>query len=242
MCHKSCIEFAEKYIHEDDIKGRSVIEVGALDVNGSIRPSVEQFRPLSYIGVDIQKGAGVDRICPVENLIKEFGTNSFDVVISTELLEHVLNWRKAIHNLKQVLKPGGSMLLTTRSKGKCYHGYPFDYWRYGLKDIKLIFSDFEIIALCEDSEEPGVFFKAIKQKPYIESTVKGLNLYSTILDKRSSIIMAFFFWRVIIVLLYIFRVESRREHYMQRIGYYIGHPLSIGYLILRKGKNLIAHK
>jgi len=40
---------------------------------------------------------------PAENLIKRFGPESFDVVIATELLEHVIDWRRVINNMKTVL-------------------------------------------------------------------------------------------------------------------------------------------
>ena len=133
------MEFGKKVLQEEDICGQRVIEVGSLDVNGSLRPMVESFSPREYIGVDMQMGRGVDQICDAAHLLNRFGSNRFDVVISTELLEHVINWQKVVHNLKQILKPGGLLLLTTRSRGFQYHGYPFDFWRYELSDIKFIF-------------------------------------------------------------------------------------------------------
>jgi len=49
----------------------------------------------------------------VEELVEHFGTESFDVIIATELLEHVKDWRLVINNMKQVLKPGGYIYITT---------------------------------------------------------------------------------------------------------------------------------
>jgi len=46
-------------------------------------------------------------VLPAEKLVEYFGPESFDVVISTELLEHVQNWRLAINNMKSVLKRDG---------------------------------------------------------------------------------------------------------------------------------------
>ncbi|MGC9069640.1 MAG: class I SAM-dependent methyltransferase, partial [Thermoprotei archaeon] len=63
--------------------------------------------PKEYIGVDIEPGKFVDVVLPAERLVEHFGPESFDVVISTETLEHVQDWRLVINNMKKVLKRGG---------------------------------------------------------------------------------------------------------------------------------------
>ena len=49
----------------------------------------------------------MDKVVPGEKLVEEFGKDRFDVVISTEMLEHVKNWKLIINNLKEILKPNG---------------------------------------------------------------------------------------------------------------------------------------
>jgi SAM-dependent methyltransferase len=142
MCNLACIEFGKKYLIAEEIQGKHVVEVGSLDVNGSLRPWILSLCPKSYIGVDICNGPGVDEICRAEELVFHFGDNKFDVLISTELLEHIRHWREAISNMKKILKPGGIILITTRSRGAGYHGFPYDFWRFELSDMEKIFADF----------------------------------------------------------------------------------------------------
>jgi hypothetical protein len=73
-----------------EFDGKRVLEVGSKFVNGSVRPLIERFcSPRDYVGVDIEPGKYVDVVLPAEKLVNCFGPESFDVVISTELLEHV---------------------------------------------------------------------------------------------------------------------------------------------------------
>ena len=184
MCNSACIDFARKNMTKIEIGGKSVIEVGSLNVNGSLRSVIESLRPAKYIGVDLTFGPGVDAICRAEDLVSSFGNESFDVVIATELLEHVKDWRRVVSNMKQVLKPGGVLLVTTRSRGAEYHGYPFDFWRYEISDMEEIFSEFQIDRIESDPLVPGVFMKAFKRAPFIEKDMRGINLFSILKDKR----------------------------------------------------------
>ncbi len=150
MCHRACIEFAARALHPEEVSGGDVLEVGSHDVNGSVRSTVEALGPASYVGVDIDPGPGVDVICDAGNLVDRFGEGSFDLVISTELLEHVRDWRRVVSEMKTVSRPGGTLLITTRSQGFGLHGYPFDCWRYEIEDMRRIFGDLEIGSLIRD--------------------------------------------------------------------------------------------
>lgn len=159
--------------------------MGSLDVNGTVRGLVEAHQPSSYVGVDISSGPGVDQLCDAEGLIDRFGPSSFDLIICTEMLEHVLDWRAVVMNLKGVLAIDGALLLTTRSKGFRFHGYPADFWRFSLSDMRAIFSDMSIEALEPDSpESPGVMVFA-RSNSAGQVDLEPISVYSVIRRRRT---------------------------------------------------------
>lgn len=177
------ILFAALNLKPEDIKGKRVIEVGSYNVNGSLRPLVTALGPSEYVGVDIMEGPGVDIICDAADLPNRFIPGSFDLVISTEMIEHVKDWRMIIHNLKNLCRAGGSILITTRSRGFFYHGYPDDYWRYEIDDMQYIFQDF-VISIIEKDPQFGVMMKATRPREYSEMDLQDYRLYSIIAGQR----------------------------------------------------------
>ncbi|MGI9075425.1 MAG: methyltransferase domain-containing protein [Bryobacteraceae bacterium] len=159
-----------------DAQGKAVLEVGARNVNGSLRSFIEGLSPSLYIGVDVEPGIGVDEVCRAEEVLGRFGHAAFDLLISTELLEHVHDWRTVITGFKSVLRANGVLLITTRSHGFPYHGYPHDYWRYELPDMEEIFADFAIEALEPDPSMPGVFVRARKPAGFSARDLSGIHL------------------------------------------------------------------
>lgn len=184
MCNPACLAYGEARLTEADLRDKRVIEVGARNVNGSLRRYVEQFGPSQYMGVDIEAGRGVDEVCNAEDLVQRFGRESFDVVICTEVLEHVRNWRTVFSNLKQLLAPDGVLLITTRSFGFGYHAFPYDFWRYEIDDMRNIFSDLAIEDVSSDPGKPGVFMTARRPQQFSENDLSGYELYSIIKDRR----------------------------------------------------------
>jgi SAM-dependent methyltransferase len=160
--HPSVMDFLRRELKYSEIAGMEILEVGSQDVNGSPREVIQTLNPGKYTGVDFTKGKGVDVVLDVSKLVLKFGQEAFDVVISTEMLEHAQDWRTAVDQMKDVLKVGGLLVVTTRSKGFPYHGYPHDYWRYRIEHFQQIFADMAITTLQSDPMHPGVFLKALK--------------------------------------------------------------------------------
>lgn len=133
--HTEVTEFLEsiKNMFPDYFKGTNVLEGGSLDLNGSAR---QYFSDSHYVGVDIGPGAGVNAVTPVHL----YSTNIvFDVVLSTEMLEHDTYWKLSLQNMYKLLKSGGIMIITCAGPERAEHGtfrtspkdspYTNDYYR-----------------------------------------------------------------------------------------------------------------
>jgi SAM-dependent methyltransferase len=166
--HPSAYEFATTALARGDVERMRVVETGAYDYNGTVRPVITAMMPLSYVGTDCQPGPGVDLVCPAEKLPETIGEDSADVVISTEMLEHAEDWRGAMAGMSRVLAPGGLLVLTTRSEGFPFHPHPGDCWRYSIAQMHDIAAacGLQILRLETDPGAPGVFLLARKPVPW----------------------------------------------------------------------------
>lgn len=116
--------FFETYVR--DLEAPTVVDVGAQDVNGSLRSVVPAH--CKYVGVDFVAGRGVDVILD-DPYVLPFETGSVDVVTSSSVLEHSeLFWVLYLEMLR-VLKPGGLLYVNAPSNGY-FHQHPVDCWRF----------------------------------------------------------------------------------------------------------------
>lgn len=111
----------------------NVIDVGSLDINGNNKGL---FRKSSYTGIDIVNGKNVDIVGLAHEMLPKirpcnykyfYPAHTFefawwDVIISTEALEHDKYYEKTLLSMYQKLKSGGLMLITCAGDGRKEHG------------------------------------------------------------------------------------------------------------------------
>lgn len=139
------------------IKG-DVLEVGSLDVNGSIRRLfADRHRFPSYLGIDMRGGPGVDLEATGDNL--PFDDGRFAIVVALEMLEHDRRFWLTLAECHRVLRPGGHLIVTTRAFGFPRHEHPHDYWRFTTEGLvaALEWAGFELADAIEDHDDLGIF-------------------------------------------------------------------------------------
>lgn len=94
----------------------SVIEMGSLNINGTVRDFYENVT--EYVGVDLDEGPGVDLVCQAQNV--NFDDESFDVAVSAECFEHNPYWLETFVNMHRIAK--SFVVFTCAGEGRPEHG------------------------------------------------------------------------------------------------------------------------
>lgn len=95
------------------------LDIGGRDVNGTARA---WFPHTAWHGLDIRPGPGVDIVADATTWAPRVAL--WDIVLSTECLEHVENWRGIVRAAASALDPAGPQLafFTAASTGRGAHG------------------------------------------------------------------------------------------------------------------------
>jgi SAM-dependent methyltransferase len=76
----------------------------------------------------------------IQNLIG-YVDNSYDIVVIDNVLEHVIDPKRAVSEIFRILKASGVCICLTPFLIRI-HGYPKDYWRFTASGLKVVFADF----------------------------------------------------------------------------------------------------
>jgi len=95
--------------HPSFFRNKRVLDIGALDINGNNR---YLFEDCEYIGLDVVSGPNVD-VVSIAHLYMP--SAPFDVVLSTNALEHDLYWRETLGAMLTFLKTGGLLFFSAAS-------------------------------------------------------------------------------------------------------------------------------
>jgi len=150
-----------------------VLEIGSFNINGSAR---EFFEECDYVGCDWRSGPGVDIVGLGHQL--DFPDGSFDVVVSTECLEHDPHWRQTLAAMKRMLKPGGLMLVTVAAFDRKPHELdcaPNRHYRNLQPEDLTPFLEDRVI-YEENLLIHGIHFACIKRRGFVGSLLGKLGL------------------------------------------------------------------
>lgn len=117
-------KFFETYLA--GASGLSIVDIGAQDVNGSLRSVAPPGN--RYIGVDFQAAKGVDVV--LQDAYRfPFPDAEFDVAVCSNCLEHSEFFWLTFMEILRVVKPSGLVFLTVPANA-AVHRYPVDCWRF----------------------------------------------------------------------------------------------------------------
>lgn len=100
-----------------------------LDYGCAERPYRALFGPsIEYVGADLEGNASADVRLNSDGSVP-LADAEFDLVLSTQVLEHVADPDLYVSECLRLLKPGGTVVITTHGI-MFYHPDPVDYWRW----------------------------------------------------------------------------------------------------------------
>jgi SAM-dependent methyltransferase len=91
------------------------------------RDLLTELRP--YVRADIPPGEGLDLTLDPDGLLPAEPAGSYDVVLSTQVLEHVPDAPRYLAEAFRLLRPGGALIITTHGLIP-EHGCPYDFYRW----------------------------------------------------------------------------------------------------------------
>lgn len=109
-----------------------------LDVGSGRKPYYPLFEPYanSYIGIDAEPGVAAEVRATSEQL--PFRDGTADVIVSTQVLEHVNDPHATVAEWRRVIAPGGLIMASTHGM-YLYHPIPNDHWRWTHTGLRKLF-------------------------------------------------------------------------------------------------------
>lgn len=143
------LEIIKRFLPDGVLRGKKLLEIGSgfgifntiarkeygIDAWG-VEPSGEGFGDTYGLSLEILKENGLDEGV-IKNVAGEalpFQNESFDIVYSTNVLEHVTSPRKVIEESIRICKSGGVIQIVVPNHGSFYEGhYAVPYFPYSPK-------------------------------------------------------------------------------------------------------------
>ena len=184
-----------------------IYEFGSLCIRGQEDRSCLKnlFPNKEYVGCDLKKGPGVDRILDLHNI--DLSDNSVGTVIMLDVIEHVEFCRRAIQEVHRILMPGGIAIIVSVMYFPI-HNYPSDYWRFTPEGFKSLLSPFSD-SIIESVGLPAfpvtvlaIAFKRDVTDNYVENFRREIAIWKKQIRNSWQELVAIFFPPILFVPLY----------------------------------------
>jgi SAM-dependent methyltransferase len=125
----------------DAAPGATILDYGCAD--SPYRSALS--KTMEYVGADLTGNPAADVLLNKNGSVP-LPASSFDVVLSTQVLEHVADPRAYVAECFRLLRPEGTLVLTTHGI-MYYHRDPEDYWRWTCDGLTKIVNSvgFEVV-------------------------------------------------------------------------------------------------
>ncbi|HEY5383489.1 MAG TPA: class I SAM-dependent methyltransferase [Candidatus Paceibacterota bacterium] len=153
--------------HITDFLKKYASDASTLDIGAGGNDHKELFP--NRVTLDIDPARNPDIVGDAHAL--PFGAAHFEVVVCSEVFEHLQNPPQAVGEMWRVLKPGGLLVLTTRFIFPV-HDAPGDYWRFTPYGLRLLFSQWEILEI-EAEADPFGTIAVLLQRIMFQTTLRG---------------------------------------------------------------------
>lgn len=175
-----------------------------LDVGCGIKPYASFFSKHKYIGIDVKGGGHQDEAKNVDQFFDginiPFPDSYFDIIISSQVFEHVEHLDELLNEISRVLKQNGKMFITMPFVWP-EHELPFDFRRFtknghiqiltkhGFKNIQ-IESTCGVFGTC--GQLLSDFFINLADLQLQKFTSEGINYKIKFVVKRLTVILICF--------------------------------------------------
>lgn len=161
-----------KNIYLNSSKKLDILDMGSLDTtnkNYNYR-SIFDLPNWNYVGLDNIEGANVDILIEDYYNISEIEDNSYDVIISGQLFEHLKFFWLTMTEIKRILKPGGFCCIIAPSGGPKHGSLGEDCYRFYEDGMVALARhvDFEILHVStnySDAAKPWCDSCLVAKKP-----------------------------------------------------------------------------
>ena len=138
----------------DGLRGLTLLDVGGHD-----RPYKGLFLPLvsNYIAMDL---CGREADVHARGELIPFRDRSMDIVLCTQVLEHVIRPEEIVDEIHRVLKPGGVAFISVPAVFPL-HGGPYDNWRFMAGGLKILLRGFSDVQVSGEGGTVAGFFRTL---------------------------------------------------------------------------------